>query len=79
MDKLTYNVEETGKALGLSRASAYKAVHDGSIPTIRLGRRIVVPRVQLEKLLNGKQADAKQIERPMVEKINMEVTNGQTD
>ena len=54
MEKLTYNVEETGKALGLSRASAYKAVHDGSIPTIRLGRRLVVPRVQLEKLLNGR-------------------------
>jgi len=53
MEKLTYNVEETGKALGLSRASAYKAVHDGIIPTIRIGRRLVVPRVQLEKLLNG--------------------------
>ncbi len=54
MDKLTYTVEETGKALGLSRASAYKAVHDGTIPTIRIGRRLVVPRVQLEKLLNGR-------------------------
>ena len=54
MEKLTYNVEETGKALGLSRASAYKAVHDGIIPTIRIGRRLVVPRVQLEKLLNGR-------------------------
>ena len=54
MEKLTYNVEETGKALGLSRTSAYKAVHDGSIPAIRLGRRLVVPRVQLEKLLNGR-------------------------
>jgi len=52
--KLVLNVKETGKALGLSRASAYKAAHDGSIPTIRLGRRLVVPRVQLERLLNGK-------------------------
>jgi excisionase family DNA binding protein len=70
MDKLTYNVEETGKALGLSRASAYKAVHDGSIPTIRLGRRLVVPRVQLEKLLNGKPEDAKQIEHLAGKKEN---------
>ncbi len=70
MEKLTYNVEETGKALGLSRASAYKAVHDGSIPTIRIGRRLVVPRVQLEKLLNGKQTDAKPIERLTEEKEN---------
>ena len=54
MEKLTLTIDEAGKTLGLSRASAYKAVHDGSIPSIRLGRRLLVPIGQLERMLNGK-------------------------
>jgi excisionase family DNA binding protein len=54
MEKLTYTVMEAGDLLGLSRATAYNLVHKGVIPTIRLGRQLKVPRVQLEKLLNGK-------------------------
>ncbi len=55
MEGLTYTVMEAGALLGLSRATAYTLVHKGVIPTIRLGRQLKVPRVQLEKLLNGKQ------------------------
>lgn len=54
MEKLTYTVVEAGDLLGLSRATAYDLVHKGIIPTIRLGRQLKVPRVQLEKLLNGR-------------------------
>ena len=54
MDKLTYTVEEAGKVLGLSRPSAYAAAASGELPTIRIGRRLLVPRVQLEALLAGR-------------------------
>ena len=46
-------VEESATALGISRATAYEAVSRGEIPAIRIGRRILIPKVALEKLLDG--------------------------
>jgi excisionase family DNA binding protein len=50
-DQPTLTVEETGDALGISRASAYEGVKTGEIPSIRIGRRIVVPTAALRQLL----------------------------
>jgi excisionase family DNA binding protein len=52
-ERLTYTVEEAAELLGISRNSAYEAVRKGEIPTIRLGRRILIPRSRLEALLGG--------------------------
>lgn len=51
--KLTMTVNEAALALGLSRNSCYQAVEMGSIPSIRIGKRILIPRYALEKLLAG--------------------------
>ena len=51
--RLTLTVEEAAPMLGLSRASAYEAVRRGQIPHIRIGSRILVPRSQLEKMLDA--------------------------
>jgi excisionase family DNA binding protein len=40
---LTLTVEQTAKVLGIGRSTAYELVHTGDIPSLRLGRRIVVP------------------------------------
>jgi excisionase family DNA binding protein len=48
----TLTVEEAGRALGLSRASAYAHVRAGTIPVVRLGRRLLVPKAALERLLD---------------------------
>lgn len=40
---LTLTVEQAAKVLGIGRSSAYELVHTGDIPSLRLGRRIVVP------------------------------------
>jgi excisionase family DNA binding protein len=45
-------VEEAGRILGVSRGAAYAYAKDGSIPTIRLGKRLLVPKAELEKTLN---------------------------
>jgi excisionase family DNA binding protein len=37
--------------LGISRGAAYTHARDGSIPTIKLGKRLLVPKAALEKLL----------------------------
>lgn len=52
MDKATLSVEEAAEVLGISRGSAYQAVRMGEIPCIKIGKRILVPRVALEKMLD---------------------------
>ena len=47
----TMSVEEAGRLLGIGRGTAYRAARDGQIPTLRLGRRLVVPRARLLALL----------------------------
>ena len=37
-------VDDAAELLGISRALAYTLVHRGEVPSVRLGRRIVVPR-----------------------------------
>ena len=53
-ERLTMTVEEAGRALGVSRATAYILANTGQIPVIRLGeRRLVVPRTALLKMLES--------------------------
>jgi excisionase family DNA binding protein len=49
--RLTVTVEEAGELLGISRSLAYELVHRGELPSLRLGRRLVVPIRALEELL----------------------------
>jgi len=49
--RLTLTVEETAKLLGIGRQLAYDRVKTGEIPVIKVGRRLLVPRRALEKLL----------------------------
>ena len=44
---LTISVPEAGTLLGISRALAYELAARGELPTLRLGRRLVVPRAAL--------------------------------
>lgn len=48
-----YDVPEAGRKLGIGRGLAYSLVTEGTIPSLRLRGRIVVPRAQLELLLQG--------------------------
>jgi excisionase family DNA binding protein len=50
-ERVTISVEEAGRLLGISRGSAYEAARRGDIPTIRIGKRLIVPVAGLERLL----------------------------
>jgi excisionase family DNA binding protein len=50
-ERLTMSVEEVARALGISRAFAYEAVHRGDIPHIKIGKRMLVPRAALARVL----------------------------
>lgn len=47
----TMTVEETARALSIGRTAAYEAVRRGELPTIRVGRRLLVPTARLRRLL----------------------------
>jgi excisionase family DNA binding protein len=51
IESLVYDVPTAGKLLNLSRATAYSMAAQGFIPTIRFGKRVVVPKILLEKML----------------------------
>ena len=53
VSRMTITVTETAKRLGIGRNTAYDAVRRGEIPTIRIGKRILVPVSALDRLLNG--------------------------
>jgi excisionase family DNA binding protein len=57
MERQTLTVEETARLLGVSRSAAYLAVRRGDLPVIKIGRRYVVPRVALERLLDAEHAN----------------------
>lgn len=52
----TMTVEEAGKALGISRSTAYDAVRTGEIPSIRFGRRLLVPTAAIRNMVQLDQA-----------------------
>ena len=49
--RLVLSVEEVRKLLGLSRGLMYEAVRSGQLPSVRIGRRILIPRAALKRLL----------------------------
>ena len=50
-ENLTMTVAQAAAALNISRGLAYQAARDGKIPTIRIGRRLLVSRRALGRLL----------------------------
>lgn len=49
--RLCVTVPEAAAMLGISRNFAYQLVREGIIPSIRFGKRILIPRAALEKIL----------------------------
>jgi len=49
--RLTLTVKETSELLGLSRNSTYQGILTGEIPHVKVGKRILIPRIALERML----------------------------
>lgn len=52
MERSTLRIHEAAKLLGIGRSSAYQAVKRGELPTIRIGRLLLVPRSAIETMLH---------------------------
>lgn len=53
-ERATLSVREAAQMLGIARNSAYQGILLGQIPHIKIGRRILVPKAALMKLLEGR-------------------------
>ena len=49
----TYDIAEAGRLLGIGRNQAYEAAKRGDFPTIRIGKRLLVPKIALDRLLEN--------------------------
>jgi excisionase family DNA binding protein len=52
-ERRVVTVKEAAAMLRISRGSAYEAVRRKEIPSLRVGRRLLVPLAALERMLAG--------------------------
>ena len=48
-EQAVLTVEETARVLGLGRSGAYEAIRRGDLPSIRIGRRVLIPTAALRR------------------------------
>lgn len=53
VETATYTVEQAAKKLGISRSLAYQLAQENKLPVLRLGWRLVVPKVKLDAMVAG--------------------------
>lgn len=51
VERLTYTVREAAQVLGIGKDLAYQLIKSGELPSVKLGGRLVVPKIALERLL----------------------------
>ncbi|MBM3155278.1 MAG: helix-turn-helix domain-containing protein [Chloroflexi bacterium] len=50
--RLCLSVPEAARLLGISRGLGYELAQTGKLPIIRFGRRLLVPKAALDRMLN---------------------------
>ena len=58
LESATMNIRAAARVLGIGRQTAYELARQGKIPVLRLGKRLVVPKVALERMLAEAGRDA---------------------
>lgn len=57
-ERITITVEEAGQRLGISRSLAYDMARTGRLPTVKFGKRLLVPTRALEAMIDEAQKAA---------------------
>ncbi|MEU4208217.1 helix-turn-helix domain-containing protein [Rothia terrae] len=58
--KATVTAVDAAELLGVDRRTVSRGIADGTIPSIRVGRRVLIPRVRLLHMLTGHTEPAEQ-------------------
>jgi excisionase family DNA binding protein len=53
VERSMLNMSETAKVLGLGLTSTRNAVRRGDIPSVRIARRILIPKAAVENMIAG--------------------------
>ncbi len=53
MERLTYTVREAAILIGVNPVAVYELTRQPGFPAVRIGRRIVIPRVGLKRWLDN--------------------------
>lgn len=53
-EKLTYTPKEVTQVLGVSLTTVFKLIKQKEIPTIRIGRKVLIPKGKLKDWLDSK-------------------------
>lgn len=51
LGRVAFSVPECAEALGVSKDSVWREIYSGRLHSVRLGRRVLIPRKALEELL----------------------------
>lgn len=54
MEKMVYSTQEVAELLGISRSYAYELVRNGTIPSLELGKKRLVPKQRFVEWINGR-------------------------
>jgi len=49
----TLKIDDAAKVFGISRNTAYHAARSGQLPTVKIGKRLLVPRAALQHMLES--------------------------
>ena len=58
VERAMLNMSETAKVLGLGLTSTRNAVRRGDIPSVRIARRILIPKAAIDQMLAAKAPNA---------------------
>jgi excisionase family DNA binding protein len=53
VEKMAYSIQEASEALGLHPNTIYNLVKSGKLPSVNLGRKILISKLELSKWLAG--------------------------
>ena len=53
IEKMAFSIRETAEAIGCHPNTVYELVAAGKIPSIKLGRKILISKLELSKWLAG--------------------------
>ncbi len=53
VERQGYNVAEAARIIGIGRTTMHKLLNQGRLRPIKIGSRTIIPRSEIDRLLNG--------------------------
>ncbi len=75
---LLLSVPEAARLLGVGVTFGWMLVHNGDVPSVRLGRRVLVPRADLERLVDAARDSANGVPPVRSFDLSEQLAPGQT-